>query len=624
MSASSTTAQFIEILEKADLLPPTQLAEVKSLQDQYPHAGPLAKELVHRGLLTRYQAGEVLAGRATQLVVGPYVVLDRITKGSGTSFYRARHNIMKRDVALKVFPQGAENDPELRREIEIAGVISHPNIVHALEAGPIGSVMGLVMEFVEGKDLKRLVEEEGKLPVSQACDYIRQAALGLQYAHERGLVHRHLKPSKLMVEPAPEADPTASPWGTVKILGLISVGARTPTEEDADYRAPEQANDYYRGDARSDVYSLGCILFFLLSRRPPFPGGTVTDKFAKHQTIPPPVDQLRVPNRLRRIIQRMLHKDPELRYQSAAEVAKALEPFCQPPTTAQRWQQLRLFRMLARLPWFMRYSLGALLLGAFIFLGIRLLQTSKTAKTPPSQPTTDSPPAIPGLIAYFKLDDGKGDMALDSSGNGCHGKLVGNPLWTEGKFGGGLQFKGGEDRVIIENLAVNLKPQAKNTVAFWMKWNGRGNVMPFGWNGSYALYLNAGFFGFNTGEAGNVYGVPDKNLKNEWVHVVAVFPNDTPSYHTAALYLNGIKQDIRDCTRPTSAVRSATPTAVLSGNGKDPHYRFHGILDEVRIYNRPLKEKEIQTLFQLVPETPPESPKSKTQKTNSPKNQKTR
>src|SRR5207248_6062737 len=141
----------------------------------------------------------ILQGRGASLTLGSYQILDLLGEGGVGQVFKAKHVAMNRIVALKVVRKELASDPEVvqrfYREIEVASHIAHPNIVHAFDAGPIGSTLVLAMEFVDGNNLDKLVRENGKLAVGQACDYVRQAALGLQHAHEKGLIHRDIKPS---------------------------------------------------------------------------------------------------------------------------------------------------------------------------------------------------------------------------------------------------------------------------------------------------------------------------------------------------------------------------------------------------------------------------------------------
>jgi hypothetical protein len=222
-----------------------------------------------------------------------------------------------------------------RQEVRAAARLAHPNIVTAYDAGEAGDVCFLVMEYVEGETLAEVVARRGPLPLGEACDYARQAALGLEHAHAQGLVHRDLKPGNLL----------RTPQGVVKILdfglarlhpGLHTGEALTPAGAVVGtplYVAPEQARDPGGADARADLYSLGCTLYHLLAGCPPFPEGTALQQLLAHQDrAPRPLTAYRadVPEELGRLVERLLAKEPERRYQTAADVADALVPFADP------------------------------------------------------------------------------------------------------------------------------------------------------------------------------------------------------------------------------------------------------------------------------------------------------
>jgi WD40 repeat protein len=272
-----------------------------------------------------------------------YRVLGLVGQGGMGAVYRAEHRHMERLVALKVINPGLVRNPSavqrFRQEVRAAARLHHPNIVTAHDADQAGGLHFLVMEYVEGTGLADLVRERGPLPVAEACEYVRQAALGLQHAHEQGMVHRDLKPQNLMRTPA----------GQVKILdfGLARL-PRTSEEPStgeapagpltgagtvmgtADYIAPEQAADPRAADIRADIYALGCTLFHLLAGRPPFPDGSVPEKIAHHAGTPlPSLNAVRpeVPTGLAAVVARMTAKDPAGRHATPAEVAEALAPF---------------------------------------------------------------------------------------------------------------------------------------------------------------------------------------------------------------------------------------------------------------------------------------------------------
>jgi serine/threonine protein kinase len=277
-----------------------------------------------------------------------YRVLRLLGEGGMGSVYEAEQVVMQRRVALKVIRRADTAGPaaleRFRREVRAAARLSHPNIVGAYDAETAGKLHFLVMEYVEGITLAWLVKERGRLPIDEACEYIRQAALGLQHAHERGLVHRDLKPDNLI----------RCSDGTVKILdfglaALTAEGGGGLTEANVvmgtpDYMAPEQAEDSHSADIRADLYSLGCTLYFLLRGKPPYPAPTPLLKVLAHRDKPVP--SLRgarpdVPPGLARALERLLAKRPEDRYQTPGEVAAALAPFAQPapmpPKKRPRW-----------------------------------------------------------------------------------------------------------------------------------------------------------------------------------------------------------------------------------------------------------------------------------------------
>jgi hypothetical protein len=234
-----------------------------------------------------------------------------------------------------------------RREVKAAARLTHPNIVRAFDAEQAGDTHFLVMEFVAGTNLGSLIVERGALPIAEACDYVRQAALGLQYAHEHGLIHRDIKPHNLMRTPdgrvkildfglarfvreRPPPLPEDSPRTGPEESNLTSLGMFMGT---ADYIAPEQARDPHAADIRADVYSLGCTLYHLLTGRVPFPAVGREDKVIKHAAEQPvALSDLRpdLPAGLEAVVAKMMAKRPEERYQAPAEVAAALEPFTKP------------------------------------------------------------------------------------------------------------------------------------------------------------------------------------------------------------------------------------------------------------------------------------------------------
>ena len=270
--------------------------------------------------------------------LGRYDLIEEIGRGGMGTVYRARHDRLNKVVAVKVLSPDrlhAESIARFEREMLAAGSLNHANIVAATDADEFEGTQFLVMEFVDGTDVARLLNANDPLTVPDACEIVRQAAIGLQHAHENGLVHRDIKPSNLMI----------AKDGSVKILDLglarlhdapSSAEALTITGQmmgTVDYMAPEQADDGHSADIRADIYSLGCTLFQLLSGRRPFrafnEGGPLKILKAHALKPIPSVRDLRrdTPAKLDEIIQRMLAKQPSDRFEEPAAVANVLEAF---------------------------------------------------------------------------------------------------------------------------------------------------------------------------------------------------------------------------------------------------------------------------------------------------------
>jgi serine/threonine protein kinase len=263
-----------------------------------------------------------------------YRVIRLLGRGGMGAVYLAEHRVMERPVALKVIRADLTGSvgavDRFHREVKAAAQLHHPNIVTAHDAEQVGDTHYLVMEYVPGIDLAHVVMQQGPLPVAEACNAVRQAALGLQHAFDKGMIHRDVKPQNLM----------RTPDGTVKILdfGLARLAGAAGDGQTAsgvllgtvDFMAPEQADNAKAADTRSDIYSLGCTLYYLLSGRVPFPDGSLVQRVMAHvEKTPPSLATFRsdLPPDLLRVLSRMMAKSPRERYQTPAEVATALEPF---------------------------------------------------------------------------------------------------------------------------------------------------------------------------------------------------------------------------------------------------------------------------------------------------------
>ena len=251
----------------------------------------LARELVKRKRLTAYQAMEIYLGKGESLVLGNYEVLDKLGEGGMGVVLKAEHRRMKRIVALKVISPAALNSrgilQRFEREVQAVAKLEHPNIVTAHDADLAGETHFLVMQFVDGDDLSAMVKKSGPLTVDRAVEFVLQAARGLEFAHQNGVIHRDVKPHNLLL----------SKEGVVKILDLGLARMEDPLNADRgstltstgavlgtiDYMSPEQAEDTKMADERSDIYSLGCTLFYLLTGRSPYSGDTMMKRLIAHR-----------------------------------------------------------------------------------------------------------------------------------------------------------------------------------------------------------------------------------------------------------------------------------------------------------------------------------------------------
>jgi serine/threonine protein kinase/WD40 repeat protein len=339
---SLDTTSLIAVLLNQRLLDAPAEATLPELALTCRSAIDLCAELVRRRWLTHFQAELLLGGRASELAVGQYVLLERLGQGGMGTVYKARHRVLKAVRAVKIIQPDRLTGPNAVRrffqEVEAVGKLFHPNIILPHDAGETGGVYYLAMEYVPGADLGRLLDRGGPLPAADAAEYIRQGALALQHAHERGLIHRDIKPANLLVSSAD---------GRVKLLDLGLARVRALEEEGVgpqtaltqagavmgtpDYMSPEQAIDSHSVDIRADIYALGCTLYHILCGQPPFPGGSVMEKLIKHRSEEAtPLEALRndTPPGLCAVVRKAMAKTPDARYQTPAELASALAPFC--------------------------------------------------------------------------------------------------------------------------------------------------------------------------------------------------------------------------------------------------------------------------------------------------------
>jgi serine/threonine protein kinase len=335
LDAKSADAFLRTVLRSGLLDRATLQTELRAVPlDQRGDAEALAEQLIKVGKLTRFQAVKLLTGASVGLVLGPFHILAPIAKGGMGTVYLARDTRSEQMVALKVLPPRRARDEErvlarFRREMEMSQRVSHPHIAWTCEVGLCQGVYYIAMEYIPGRSLFRVVADEGPLPVPRAARLFAEIAAALDHAHTRGLIHRDLKPSNVIITPNDHAK--LLDFGLALMQGEEArrdiIGGEGYVVGTMDYIAPEQADNSATVDGRSDLYALGSTLYYALTGRPPFPGGTTTEKLNKHRNEDPePVPQFNsnVPPAFIGLLRRLMAKNPDKRPVSAAAVREEL------------------------------------------------------------------------------------------------------------------------------------------------------------------------------------------------------------------------------------------------------------------------------------------------------------
>ena len=362
---------FLYHLERSGLVSEDQVQNTAKRLD-HDDLRQVAVSLVADGILTRFQVRQLLAGNSKGFLLGRYRILDQIGQGGMGIVYKAIHTSMRRLVAIKVLRPTVASNEEWRehlfqREALAAAQLDHPNIVTLYDADKVRGVCFLAMEYVKGPNFKRLVREKGPLPIWLACEAARQVAEALDHAHVEGFVHRDIKPSNMLLAPTPSqprirlagsngvAAESNIPGYRVKVLdfGLsrLRPSHQYLKDEDGtlqalpgvvwgtfDFVSPEQLVDVHAVDIRSDLYSLGCSLYFLLTAQAPYGNGSLAQRLIKRATEDPePVAKLRpeIPRSVRKIVECLMERSPDNRYQTPRDVADALAPFCKPVSSIE-------------------------------------------------------------------------------------------------------------------------------------------------------------------------------------------------------------------------------------------------------------------------------------------------
>ena len=344
MPPPATVPDLLDLVQKSGV---ADEARFKAYVARMTTEGAFPKEpakvaglLVRDAILTYFQAEQILQGKWKRFSIGKYKVLEKLGAGGMGQVFLCEHKLMRRRVAVKVLPTAKAADEaslgRFYREARAVAAVDHPNIVRAYDIDQDENLHFLVMEYVDGTNLQDLVKKHSPVSVLRCCHYIYGSAVGLQHAHEIGLVHRDIKPGNILIDRA----------GVVKILDMGLARFFHDVEDDitrqydenilgtADYLSPEQAEDSHGVDIRTDIYSLGATFYFMLTGSQPFPEGTIAQKLIWHKSREPrPVQSLRpeVPDDVVAVVKRMMAKDPADRYQTPAEVMAALAPWAATP-----------------------------------------------------------------------------------------------------------------------------------------------------------------------------------------------------------------------------------------------------------------------------------------------------
>ena len=339
MTAPVQVAEFMRLIQQS------KVADERAIRNHLAALGvsldegearSAAEILVRDGLLTQFQADQLLQGKWRGFHVGKYRILERIGSGGMGQVFLCRHIQLPSLIAMKVLPPSKASSPSalgrFYREARAAASLDHPHLVRTHDIGQDGELHYIIMEYIHGPNLLDIVKKSGPLPIERTVTYLYHIADALDYAHKKGLVHRDIKPGNIIIDR----------YGRAKLLDL-GLARFCHDEEDnltvmyddrmvlgtADYVAPEQIANSHYADIRADVYSLGATVYYLLAGHPIFPTGTVSQKLVWHGTKEPtPIRQIRqdVPEELAAVVMRMLAKDPRQRYQTPAELQAVLLP----------------------------------------------------------------------------------------------------------------------------------------------------------------------------------------------------------------------------------------------------------------------------------------------------------
>lgn len=341
-SQGNSIESYRERIIQSGVLAASELTEILETAEIPSSADEMAELLTQSGRLTTYQSQVLLEPECRPLLIGEYLILEPIGSGGMGTVYKAIHRRMKRIVALKVIRADLDQNPErlkrFEREVQTAARLSHPHIVTAYDAGESQGIHYLICEYIDGESLTQLVRESGPLDFADALHCLQQIAEGLNYAHSQGVIHRDIKPANILVDD--QGDLKILDMGLARLQesseDILTNGEQTELTSSQifmgtiDYMAPEQARNTRLADHRSDIYSLGCTFYFLLTGKPVYSGETTVERILAHKEQPiPRLSSVcnQVPTDFDAIFSKMLAKEPDERYSSVSDLLKDLQNF---------------------------------------------------------------------------------------------------------------------------------------------------------------------------------------------------------------------------------------------------------------------------------------------------------
>jgi serine/threonine protein kinase len=339
--------EFLAAVARSGLLSEEQIKAILDWApaDQCSDAASMAKYLVKIGRLSSFQAKQLLRGQTFGLVVGAFQVLSPLGKGGMSEVFLARDGARQLLAALKILPPArARRDhrfvERFRREMDVCSRILHPNFPQVYDMGEADGIAYIAMEFIPGVSVRKLVHSQGPLAPPRAARLFAEVASALEFLHGQGIIHRDLKSSNILVTARDRA--CLLDFGLALFVGeppscSSVVGGNGYIVGSMDYLAPEQAEDAFHVDGRSDIYGLGCCLYYALTGALPFPGGTSKEKILRHrkeEPIPPTRLNPNIPSEYVVLLQKMMAKRPEARLGSAAQLRQTLLSLANTPQSA--------------------------------------------------------------------------------------------------------------------------------------------------------------------------------------------------------------------------------------------------------------------------------------------------